>query len=71
MLKEETLIKIGDAHNKTPAQICLRWLYQRNIASVPRSFNIKHIIENAQVKQTYINIFFIDFQIYKKKLTII
>jgi diketogulonate reductase-like aldo/keto reductase len=29
LLEDETLIRIGKKYSKTPAQVCLRWHYQR------------------------------------------
>jgi len=30
---DETLARIGKTHGKTPAQVCLRWLVQQNVAA--------------------------------------
>ena len=32
---DATLMRIGRAHRKTPAQICLRWLVQQNVVGHP------------------------------------
>lgn len=53
------LAEIAKKHNKTIAQVCLRWHFQRGIVAIPRSQNKAHIIEN-------LNIF--DFELDKKDL---
>ena len=57
-----TLTEIGKKYNKSNAQICLRWLYQRGIVAIPRSSQKAHMIEN-------LNIF--DFQLDETDLQII
>ncbi len=37
LLSDETLAEIAVAHNKTSAQIALRWLLQKGISAIPRS----------------------------------
>lgn len=49
VLKDPTLAEIAKAHNKTPAQIVLRWLMQRGIVAIPRSSNPEHIKENIEI----------------------
>ena len=49
LLEDEVLVRIAKKHYKTPAQVCLRWLFQRGIVSIPRAIELKHIVENAQV----------------------
>ena len=49
MLKDETLIRIGKKYNKTPAQIALRFLIERNIIVIPKSNNPDHIKENLEI----------------------
>ena len=44
-----TLIRIGRAHHKTPAQICLRWLVQRNVSAIPRTSKIERLSENIDI----------------------
>ena len=53
------LAEIAKKHNKTIAQVCLRWHFQRGVVAIPRSQNKAHIIEN-------LNIF--DFELDKKDL---
>lgn len=36
-------------HNKSYAQIALRWLYQRDILSIPKMSTAEHIAENADI----------------------
>ena len=49
LLENETLVKIAQAHNKTSAQVILRWLMQEGIAAVPGSTNPEHIAENLNI----------------------
>jgi diketogulonate reductase-like aldo/keto reductase len=46
---DETLARIGQAHRKTPAQICLRWLVQQNVAAIPRTSKIERLSENIEI----------------------
>lgn len=49
VMHEPLLIKIGEKYNKTPIQVTLRWLYQRNIVSIPKATSRAHLIENYQI----------------------
>jgi 2,5-diketo-D-gluconate reductase A len=44
-----TLAEIGRKHGKSNAQVCLRWLHQRGIVTIPRSSNKSHMIENLDI----------------------
>ena len=46
---ERTLTRIGQAHGKTAAQICLRWLVQQNVAAIPRTSKIERLSENIDI----------------------
>jgi diketogulonate reductase-like aldo/keto reductase len=46
---DETLASIGRAHHKTPAQICLRWLVQQNVAAIPRTSRVERLSENIDI----------------------
>jgi 2,5-diketo-D-gluconate reductase B len=45
--RNEVLNRIGAAHKKTAAQICLRYLVQQNIVVIPRSSKLERLTENA------------------------
>ncbi|MDD4994276.1 MAG: aldo/keto reductase [Paludibacter sp.] len=49
LFTNETLAAIGKKYNKTNAQVCLRWHFQRGIIAIPRSSQKTHIIENLQI----------------------
>jgi 2,5-diketo-D-gluconate reductase A len=49
LFTNETLAAIGKKHNKTVAQVCLRWHFQRGIVSIPRSSQKAHIAENLNI----------------------
>jgi len=45
----ETLATLGKKHNKSIAQVCLRWHYQRGVIAIPRSSQKAHMIENLNI----------------------
>jgi len=49
LVENPTLIEIGKKYKKTAAQVCIRWLLQRNIAAIPKSSKPERILENLQV----------------------
>jgi 2,5-diketo-D-gluconate reductase B len=46
---DETLVRIGQAHGKTAAQVSLRWLVQQNVAAIPRTSKIERLSENIDI----------------------
>lgn len=46
---DETLARIGSAHGKSEAQVCLRWLVQQNISAIPRTSRVERLSENLAV----------------------
>lgn len=48
-LKNPTLCRIASIHQKTVPQIILRWIIQQGIIAIPRSSNVEHIKENADI----------------------
>ena len=47
--KDQTLKRIGWAHRKSPAQVCLRWLVQQNVSAIPRTSRIERLSENLDI----------------------
>ena len=43
---DETLLRIGRAHGKSPAQVALRFLEQQDIIPIPRSSKRERLAEN-------------------------
>ncbi len=43
------LAEIGDAHDKSVAQVVLRWLTQRNVVTIPKSVRRERMAENLEV----------------------
>jgi 2,5-diketo-D-gluconate reductase B len=43
---DKLLEKIGKAHGKTAAQVCLRWLVQQGIIVIPRTSRVERLEEN-------------------------
>jgi len=46
---DELLARIGKAHEKTAAQVCLRWLTQQGIVVIPRTSKIERLAENLAI----------------------
>ena len=44
-----TLAEVGKKYNKSIAQVCLRWHFQRGVVAIPRSSQKAHIIENLNI----------------------
>ena len=48
-LKSPLMIEIGKSHQKSPAQVGLRWLVQQGIAVIPKSIREERLAENSQI----------------------
>lgn len=49
MVKNEQLIAMAARYGKTSAQLCLRWLLQRGIVPLPKSWNPERMAQNLDV----------------------
>ncbi|MDO7908739.1 aldo/keto reductase [Paenibacillus sp. JX-17] len=49
MFSNEVLASVADKHNKSVAQVVLRWLVQRGIFVIPKSVKKERIIENFNI----------------------
>jgi len=49
LFTNDTLATIGKKHNKSIAQVSLRWHFQRGIIAIPRSSQKAHIAENLNI----------------------
>jgi len=49
LLEHEVITGLAKKHNKTPAQILLRWATQRGIAVIPKSNNQNRLQQNLEV----------------------
>jgi len=49
VLEDECIVSIAGRLAKTPAQVILRWLYQRRIVCIPKSVTPERIQQNLQV----------------------
>ena len=49
MFGNEVLVSIAKNHNKSVAQVILRWLTQRGIVVIPKSVHKERIIENFNI----------------------
>ena len=48
-LEDEAIIKIAGNHKRTPAQIALRWAYQRGTPAIPKATSPERIKENFSI----------------------
>jgi len=46
---DQMLARIGAAHGKSAAQVCLRWLVQQGAVAIPRTSKIERLSENIEV----------------------
>jgi 2,5-diketo-D-gluconate reductase B len=46
---EPVLEKIGKAHKKSEAQVCLRYLVQQGIIAIPRTSKVERLSENSEI----------------------
>ncbi|WP_026565670.1 aldo/keto reductase [Bacillus sp. UNC41MFS5] len=49
MFENEILVPIAEKHNKSVAQVILRWLTQRGVVAIPKSVRKERIIENFNI----------------------
>jgi 2,5-diketo-D-gluconate reductase A len=48
-LGSETVARIAERHERTPAQVLVRWCIERGIPVIPKSTHRERIVENAEV----------------------
>lgn len=48
-LKNPQLLELGSKYNKSPAQIQLRYLVQRNLVPIPKTTNKERMVENMDI----------------------
>ncbi len=46
---DEVLTRIGKKHDKTAAQVCLRFLVQQEVVVIPRTSKVERLAENAAI----------------------
>jgi diketogulonate reductase-like aldo/keto reductase len=49
LFEDETIVEIAEAHNRTAAQVILRWHIQSGGVAIPGSSNPAHILENITI----------------------
>jgi diketogulonate reductase-like aldo/keto reductase len=49
IFQNQALLSIATYHNKTVAQVILRWLTQRGIVAIPKSVRKERMIENLSI----------------------
>ncbi|KAI4305695.1 hypothetical protein L6164_029046 [Bauhinia variegata] len=48
-MDNDVVKEIADAHGKSSAQVCLRWLYEQGVTFVPKSYNKERMNQNLQI----------------------
>jgi diketogulonate reductase-like aldo/keto reductase len=48
-LRDLRLVRIAEAHRRTPAQVVLRWHIEHRIIAIPKSTHADRIAENAEI----------------------
>lgn len=54
-LDDERLVQIAEKHNKTTAQILLRWNLEHQVVTIPKSVTPSHIRENAALYDFFLD----------------
>ncbi|WP_165062913.1 MULTISPECIES: aldo/keto reductase [unclassified Adlercreutzia] len=49
LLRDEVIGRIAQVHEKSPAQVVLRWLVQRGIPVIPKTLNAEHMRANLAI----------------------
>ena len=49
IFENETLVSIAQKHNKSIAQLCLRWCLQHNTVPLPKSVTPSRILQNTEI----------------------
>jgi len=53
LFEHDVISSLSKKHNKTPAQILLRWATQRGIAVIPKSNNVDRLKANLEVTEVF------------------
>ena len=49
VMTDSVLQEIGDVHSKTPVQVTLRWLIQKEIIAIPKASSEAHMVSNMDI----------------------
>ncbi len=49
LFRNDILVSIAGKHNKSVAQVVLRWLTQRGVVAIPKSVHKERIMENINI----------------------
>ena len=49
IINHPTILKIAEAHGKSTVQVVLRWLIQRNIIVIPKTWDESKLLENISI----------------------
>ncbi|KAK4045950.1 D-xylose reductase [Microbotryomycetes sp. JL201] len=50
LFEKDVVVDIAKKHNRTPAQVLLRWATQRGIAVIPKSNNVSRLAQNLEAE---------------------
>jgi 2,5-diketo-D-gluconate reductase A len=50
LFTDETLVKIGERHGRTAAQVTLKWLNQENVIAIPKTVHKERMEENLDIE---------------------
>lgn len=49
VMTNPTILQLAEKYDKTPAQLCLRWLIQRGVLPLPKSVHKGRMVQNTQL----------------------
>lgn len=49
VMDNELIKQIAQAHGKTPAQVCLRWLFEQGVTFIAKSYNKERLKQNIEI----------------------
>ena len=49
VMTNPTILQLAEKYDKTPAQLCLRWLIQRGVLPLPKSVHKERMVQNTQL----------------------
>jgi len=49
LLVDKDVLAIAKRHNKTSAQVCLRWAHEKGCVVIPKASNVVHLAENMNI----------------------
>lgn len=56
MMENEVVLSVAAKHGKTPAQVLLRYIVQRDVVVIPKSTNPERLALNIQVRKRRVRV---------------